>query len=50
MKRTAWKKGREMMQYWGLGYGTLLGFTFAAMHPERSSRVVLDGVLESEDY
>lgn len=50
IERTSWEKGLEPLQYWGLSYGTLLGSTFAAMHPSRSHRIVLDGVLEPEDY
>jgi pimeloyl-ACP methyl ester carboxylesterase len=50
LSRTRWKVGEEMLQYWGVSYGTLLGATFAAMHPERVQRMVLDGNLNPEDY
>lgn len=36
--------GQEDMIYWGLSYGTTLGQTYATMYPERSKRVVIDGV------
>ncbi|KAK5213541.1 hypothetical protein LTR41_001120 [Exophiala xenobiotica] len=49
-QRTKWQKGREPLLYWGFSYGTVLGSTFAAMYPERVSRMVLDGVVDAEDY
>ncbi|KAL2410845.1 hypothetical protein ABEF95_010793 [Exophiala dermatitidis] len=48
--RTKWQRGTEQIQYWGFSYGTLLGATFAAMYPEKVSRMVLDGVVDAEDY
>ncbi|KAG9774618.1 hypothetical protein KCU88_g5405, partial [Aureobasidium melanogenum] len=48
--RTKWQRGKEKFQYWGFSYGTLLGATFAAMYPEKVSRMVLDGVVDAEDY
>ncbi|KAJ1553942.1 hypothetical protein HK405_006461, partial [Cladochytrium tenue] len=50
LTRTAWLHGREQLQYWGVSYGTLLGQTFAAMHPDRVARVVIDGVMDPDDY
>jgi len=37
--------GQKDMYYWGFSYGTLLGQTYATLFPERSKRVVIDGVL-----
>ncbi|KAH8885589.1 alpha/beta-hydrolase [Thozetella sp. PMI_491] len=36
--------GQSDMIYWGFSYGTLLGQTYATMYPERSTRVIIDGV------
>ena len=47
-KRTAWTAGREMVQYWGFSYGTILGATLAAMYPHRIQRMVLDGVSSTQ--
>ncbi|KAK4540432.1 hypothetical protein LTR36_009178 [Oleoguttula mirabilis] len=48
--RTAYRPGKEMVQYWGISYGTILGATLSAMFPERVHRAVLDGVADSHDY
>ncbi|CAI7628644.1 unnamed protein product [Penicillium glandicola] len=37
--------GQQDMIYWGLSYGSLLGQTYAGLFPERSKRVIIDGVL-----
>ncbi|KAF9040652.1 Alpha/Beta hydrolase protein [Panaeolus papilionaceus] len=42
--------GREKLQYWGFSYGTALGATFAAMFPDNVERLVLDGVVDVDDY
>ncbi|KAK5125923.1 hypothetical protein LTR85_011278 [Meristemomyces frigidus] len=48
--RTAYNPGQEMVQYWGISYGTILGATLSAMFPERIRRAVLDGVADGHDY
>ena len=48
--RTAWQKGEEKLQYWGFSYGTFLGQSFSSMQPNRVHRVVLDGVVDADDY
>ncbi|KAG9219624.1 hypothetical protein CCMSSC00406_0006054 [Pleurotus cornucopiae] len=42
--------GRKKIQYWGFSYGTVLGATFASIFPDRIERLVLDGVVDSENY
>lgn len=46
----AYKPGEEKLQYWGFSYGTFLGSTFASMYPSRVSRLILDGVVDTDDY
>lgn len=38
--------GQKDMIYWGFSYGTLLGQTYASLFPERSHRVIIDGVVD----
>lgn len=38
------------VQYWGFSYGTVLGNVLASMFPERIGRIVLDGVVDAEDF
>lgn len=42
--------GQEEMVYWGFSYGTILGQTYATLFPERSSRVIIDGVANNYDW
>lgn len=42
--------GQENMFYWGFSYGTLLGQTYASLFPERSKRVIIDGVVNQFDW
>ncbi|VUC20405.1 unnamed protein product [Clonostachys rosea] len=37
--------GQENMAYWGFSYGSLLGQTYAALFPERSKRIIVDGII-----
>ncbi|OKP15060.1 hypothetical protein PENSUB_3041 [Penicillium subrubescens] len=50
LRRTQWHVDREPLLYWGRSYGTLLGTTFAALHPDRIARAVLDGVVNMDRY
>jgi pimeloyl-ACP methyl ester carboxylesterase len=38
------------LHYWGYSYGTVIGAYFASMFPDRVGRVVLDGVVNTDDY
>lgn len=38
------------IQYMGFSYGTFLGNTFASLFPGRVGRMVLDGILDANDY
>lgn len=40
----------NLLNYYGISYGTFLGQTFASMFPDRVGRVVLDGVVHPEGY
>jgi pimeloyl-ACP methyl ester carboxylesterase len=40
----------EPLRFWGFSYGSLLGSTIASMFPSRIERMVLDGVVDSDDY
>jgi pimeloyl-ACP methyl ester carboxylesterase len=45
-----YRPGEEKIQYYGFSYGSYLGGTFAAMFPDRVGRLVVDGVVEYENY
>ncbi|KAK6988665.1 Abhydrolase-4 domain-containing protein [Favolaschia claudopus] len=42
--------GREKVQYWGFSYGSVLGTTFAEMFPDKIERLIIDGIMDPEDY
>lgn len=42
--------GQQDMVYWGFSYGTILGQTYAALFPDRSKRVIIDGVANNFDW
>ncbi|KAI1734161.1 alpha/beta-hydrolase [Xylaria scruposa] len=42
--------GQKDMIYWGFSYGTILGQTYAGLFPERSQRVIIDGVNNVFDW
>lgn len=50
VKRTSYQPGEEKLQYWGMSYGTTVGSTFAAMHPDKVRRLVLDGNMDPADH
>ncbi|KAF1962476.1 hypothetical protein CC80DRAFT_487925 [Byssothecium circinans] len=44
------KKEDAKLWYYGISYGTILGSTFASLWPNRVGRMILDGVVDGEDY
>jgi pimeloyl-ACP methyl ester carboxylesterase len=38
--------GQDNMAYWGFSYGSVLGQTYAGLFPNRSRRVIIDGVAD----
>ena len=43
-------RNSSQLYYYGASYGTVLGATFASLFPDRIGRMILDGVVDSEDY
>jgi pimeloyl-ACP methyl ester carboxylesterase len=46
----AHRKDQEQLQFWGFSYGSFLGQTFASMYPDRVGRVIVDGIVDTQDY
>ncbi|KIY61220.1 alpha/beta-hydrolase [Cylindrobasidium torrendii FP15055 ss-10] len=42
--------GGKKLQYYGISYGTVLGSVFASLFPDKIERMVLDGVVNVENY
>lgn len=42
--------GRDKLMYWGFSYGTVLGSTFASLFPDKVERIILDGVVDVDNY
>jgi pimeloyl-ACP methyl ester carboxylesterase len=38
------------LDYYGVSYGSALGTTFAALYPDRVGRMIIDGVMDVQDY
>lgn len=38
--------GEERLTYWGLSYGTRIGYVYALLYPERVRAIVLDGSID----
>jgi pimeloyl-ACP methyl ester carboxylesterase len=43
-------KTPTLLNYWGFSYGSFIGETFASVFPDRVGRVVLDGIVDPEQY
>ncbi|KAL4876936.1 Alpha/Beta hydrolase protein [Aspergillus karnatakaensis] len=44
------KKLKAKLWYYGISYGTVIGTTFAHLFPDRVGRMILDAVVDAEDY
>ncbi|EJD50925.1 alpha/beta-hydrolase [Auricularia subglabra TFB-10046 SS5] len=42
--------GQGKLHYYGASYGTLLGQYFAAIHPEKVGRMIIDGVIDGAKW
>ncbi|KAL6875077.1 alpha/beta-hydrolase [Trichoderma novae-zelandiae] len=42
--------GQEDMWFWGQSYGTLIGQTYAGLFPNRTARMVIDGVVDQFEW
>ncbi|KAI2634948.1 Alpha/Beta hydrolase protein [Hypomontagnella submonticulosa] len=43
-------KSSAKLWFYGLSYGTVIGTTFASLFPDRVGRMILDGVVDVEEY
>ncbi|TFK65951.1 hypothetical protein BDN72DRAFT_173099 [Pluteus cervinus] len=50
MLRITEAHGFSKLQYWGFSYGSILGSTFASILPDKIERLIIDGVMDAEDY
>ncbi|KAJ6558054.1 TAP-like protein-domain-containing protein [Mycena capillaripes] len=50
MLRIVRAHGMEKLQYWGFPYGSVLGAVFAAIFPDKVERIIIDGVVDAENY
>ncbi|KAF2793345.1 hypothetical protein K505DRAFT_244588, partial [Melanomma pulvis-pyrius CBS 109.77] len=41
---------KATLNYYGISYGSVLGTTFATLFPDRVGRMIIDGVVDVEDY
>jgi pimeloyl-ACP methyl ester carboxylesterase len=41
---------KSQLWYYGVSYGSALGTTFASLFPDRVGRVIVDGILDVENY
>ncbi|TDL16249.1 hypothetical protein BD410DRAFT_731629, partial [Rickenella mellea] len=42
--------GKQKLTYWGFSYGSVLGATYAAMFPNNVERLIIDGVVDADNY
>jgi hypothetical protein len=49
-EQAATGRNDKKLWYYGLSYGTVLGATFAHIFPDEVGRMILDGVVDAEDY
>lgn len=50
MIRIAEKLGQDKVLYYGISYGTILGQYFAALHPDKIGRMIIDGVVDGNHW
>ncbi|TFK65952.1 hypothetical protein BDN72DRAFT_844931 [Pluteus cervinus] len=50
MLRITEAHGFSKLQYWGFSYGSVLGSTFASILPDKVGRLVIDGIVDAENY